>query len=291
MAKINLYLAVRGRRPDGYHEIASLMQKVELSDRLQIRRGENGIRLQCPGSGLPVDERNLAYKAALIFFDATGIAGRGESTGIDIMLQKNIPVAAGLGGGSSDAAAVLKGLDKLFDTRLQIDQLLAMAGSLGADVPFFIPDHSAAWATGIGEQLAETAPLNDCHILLVNPGFPVSTRWVYENFALTSKGNPYILAPNRKPPAATDRHGQTGQGFHLPVRLFNDLEKVTVKRFPEIGLIKQELRSDGAAGVLMSGSGSTVFALFEKKDRAALSFEKFAMKYGNNVFLTRPCRP
>ncbi|OGQ96617.1 MAG: 4-(cytidine 5'-diphospho)-2-C-methyl-D-erythritol kinase [Deltaproteobacteria bacterium RIFOXYD12_FULL_57_12] len=280
-AKINLFLAVQGRRADGYHDIESLMQKLALADQLLLTAVRQGIRLRCPDSDLPTDDGNLAFRAARVFFEKTGLAA-----GVDIVLKKTIPTAAGLGGGSSDAAAVLRGLNELYGTGLAAAELHALAGPLGADVPFFVMESAAAWATGIGDCLTPAPALDDCLVLLVNPGFPVSTKWAYESFALTRGGNPYILARGR----ATGNIPSVRKSL-LPVELSNDLEEVTIQRFPLLGEIKQELLHSGADGVLMSGSGPTVFGLFcgikqGAGDRAQRTYNMLAGKYREKVFLT-----
>jgi len=257
------------------------MQKVSLFDILHLSRQGACISLSCPGSTVPEDRENLAYKAARIFFSATGIA-----PGVKIVLEKNIPVAAGLGGGSSDAAAVLLGLNRLLGAGLDRQRLMDIGLQLGADVPFFVQDCSGAVATGIGECLQKVQPIGGYWILLVNPGFAVSTRWAYENFPLTSYSNPYILARGRKMTVVFDN---VAPG--LFEELGNDLEAVTVKRFPEIGDIKKELKKAGAVAALMSGSGPTVFGLFSGKEEARRGFAQFAKEYGANVFLVRPYIP
>ena len=277
-AKINLFLKILGRRPDGYHEIESLMQKIELFDVLHISRKDKTIALNCPGSTLPEGKGNLVYKAAQVFFASTGI-----DPGIEIVLEKNIPVAAGLGGGSSDAAAVLVGLNEFFGAGLDRDRLMDMARPLGADISFFVQDYSTAIATGIGECIQEVDAIKGFWILLVNPGFEVSTKWVYENFPLTSTSNPYILARGRN----------LQDGFHTAApglfeELGNDLEAVTISRYPEIGDIKKELKQAGAGASLMSGSGPTVFGLFPQKEDAEHCIIQLSKKYGGNVFLVRP---
>jgi 4-diphosphocytidyl-2-C-methyl-D-erythritol kinase len=280
-AKINLFLKILNRRSDGYHEIESLMQKIALFDMLHLSRKGEGIFLSCPGSKVPEDRENLVYRAADAFFSATRIA-----PGVHIVLEKNIPVAAGLGGGSSDAAAVLVGLNKLLAADLETECLMDIGLKLGADVPFFLEDCSVALATGIGECLQKVDPIREYWILLVNPGFAVSTKWVYEKFPLTSYSNPYILARGQL---------MDGESHTISPGLFeelgNDLEAVTVKRYPEIGNIKNELKKAGAIAALMSGSGPTVFGLFSGKEEAQRSFVRFVEKYGDNVFLVRPYIP
>jgi len=280
-AKINLFLKVLNRRPDGYHEIESLMQKIKLFDILHLSRQGEQISLSCPGNTLPEDRENLAYRAAHAFFSATGI-----KPGIKIILEKNIPVAAGLGGGSSDAAAVITGLNTLLNANLGREQLIDIARPLGADVPFFVQDCSAAMATGIGDCIQQVLPMRGLSIVLVNPGFGVSTKWVYENFPLTSNSNTYILARDQK----------TTKDFHaaapsLYEELGNDLEVVTINRFPEIGDLKKELKKGGAVTSLMSGSGPTVFGLFVSEEDAQRSIMQLSKKFGKNVFLARPYIP
>jgi 4-diphosphocytidyl-2-C-methyl-D-erythritol kinase len=280
-AKINLFLKVLNHRPDGYHEIESLMQKIELFDILHLSRQGEQISLSCPGNTLPEDRENLAYRAAHAFFSATGI-----KPGIKIILEKNIPVAAGLGGGSSDAAAVITGLNTLLNANLAREQLIDIARPLGADVPFFVQDCSAAMATGIGDCIQQVQPMRGLSIVLVNPGFGVSTKWVYENFPLTSNSNTYILARDQK----------TTKDFHaaapsLYEELGNDLEVVTINRFPEIGDLKKELKKGGAVTSLMSGSGPTVFGLFVSEEDAQRSIMQLSKKFGKNVFLARPYIP
>jgi 4-diphosphocytidyl-2-C-methyl-D-erythritol kinase len=280
-AKINLFLRIVGRRPGGYHEIESFMQKVELSDQLHFSAGDDGISLACPGTDLPEDDGNLVFQAAQLFFKTIG-----KRPGVRIVLEKNIPVAAGLGGGSSDAAAALHGLNNLFGAGLSHEQLLEMARPLGADVPFFVASHSAAMASGIGDCLQGAVPLTDVWILLVNPGFPVSTKWVYENLPLTSNSNPYILARGRKLP-----EDFFSNLLALTAEQGNDLEEVTIKRYPQIGEIKETMKQAGAAAALMSGSGPTVFGLFLSEETATDSLGIFTRQYGKNVFLTKPYIP
>ncbi len=280
-AKINLFLKILNRRSDGYHEIESLMQKITLFDLLHLSRQGDSVSLSCNGRPVPENRENLVYRAARAFFSATGI-----TPGVQIILEKKIPVAAGLGGGSSDAAAVLYGLNRLLSADLGLESLMDIGLQLGADVPFFLQDCSGAVATGIGECIRKVKSIRDYWILLVNPGFEVSTKWAYENFPLTSSANPYILARGRE----MDRNLNT-----VPPGLFeelgNDLEVVTINRYPEIGDIKKELKKAGAVTALMSGSGPTVFGLFSGKKQAQRSFEQFAKEYGDNVFLVRPYIP
>ncbi|WP_417908820.1 4-(cytidine 5'-diphospho)-2-C-methyl-D-erythritol kinase [Candidatus Electronema sp. PJ] len=260
-AKINLYLKIVGRRPDGYHELVSLMQKVALYDELTLSlTAQTGISLSCSGAAaLPVDERNIAFRAAQLFLTHIGRAGQG----VRIVLHKHIPMAAGLGGGSSDAAAVLKGLNQLLATNCSTEKLAAIAVRLGADVPFFVHDLPAAWATGIGERLQAAQPLCGYQVLLVNPGIDISTKWAYETFALTAGTKKFNLFS-----FASESGSRLKQGLFRPEEMVNDLEGVSVGQHRVIGILKHRLLRAGAAGAMMSGSGSTVFALFAR-DAAA----------------------
>ena len=202
--------------------------------------------------------------------------------GVAIILEKNIPLAAGLGGGSSDAGVLLKGMNTLFKTGFDTNHLVKIATPLGADVPFFVSDYKAAHAAGIGNRLQEATSLKDCWIILVNPGFPVSTKWVYDTFALTTGANTYILGTESE-------HGKNDAISHkCTARMQNDLESVTIDRYPEIAGIKKDMQASGAFDILMSGSGPTVFGLFEKHSDAVYCSEKFIQRYGDNVFITQP---
>ena len=275
-AKINLYLAIKGKRPDGFHDLETRMVKITLADRLHLARRDSGITVLCPESDLPTGEGNLVHRAAKSFFAALGTGG-----GVAIVLEKKVPIAAGLGGGSSDAAAVLRGLNTLYGLPFSVGQLVELARPLGADVPFFVDDCVAAWATGIGDKIQAEAVSPADWIVLVNPGFPVSTKWVYENFTLTTDGNPYILGREFV-------HGKDACAGPGNLPLYNELEAVTIRKYPELGRIKDELLADGAHGALMSGSGPTVFGLFEDEAQAQKSVARFAQRFPRNVFLARP---
>jgi len=282
-AKVNLFLAVLSKRADGYHDIVSVMQKLDLADRLHICLEGSGISLHCPSSAVPEDTSNLAWKAARLFFDQTGI-----KADVRITLHKEIPVSAGLGGGSSDAAAVLLGLNRLCAAGLEKEVLLSMAARLGADAPFFVADMKTALATGTGTELQPIDGPKGYWLVLVNPGLAVSTQWVYENLILTSDANPYKLSGYSHLPeyAASLLEAVFHRGSSEP-GLFNDLEAVTVGTHPVICTIKEQLLTDGAFAALMSGSGSTVFGLFRQLDLAEISRNKFRQMY-QDVFLVAP---
>ena len=293
-AKINLWLRVTGRRADGYHTLDTLMQKVALYDRIELRRtGRTGqaVRLSCPDSALPEDGANLVHRAAALFLARVGGRIVGPGQGVDVVLFKSIPVAAGLGGGSSDAAAVLLGMNTLFQAGCSGRELADMGLALGADVPFFISSLVAARATGIGEVLAPAPPLAGYLVLLVNPGFSVSTKWAYESLALTAGEKDSSLHGS-----PVDNNGSTppvslsGQDSDRPV-MVNDLEQVTACRHREIKEIKGLLLDSGAETAMMSGSGPTVFALFPEQEweRANRCLQRLRDRYPH-VFLVEPLR-
>ncbi len=285
-AKINLYLKVIGKRPDGYHELNTLMQKLALFDKLEMTLvDEPGIHISCPGTDLPVDKKNIVHRAANLFFKETGTIDQG----IQIILKKNIPVAAGLGGGSSDAATVLTGLNRLLATQCSLETLADMGVRLGADVPVFVYDMAAAWATGIGEKLKPVIPLSGYRALLVNPGIAVSTKWVFETFALTGGEKKINLNGSAKEQESFDPAVIFCSRMFQPHQLVNDLETVTAEKYPVISEIKNKMIDAGAAGAMMSGSGSTVFGLFADsvQQQAEQSYQAFEKEY-NQVYLVDP---
>ena len=256
-AKINLCLHVLGKRPDGYHELAMLMQSLDFGDTLAMeltdRPGE--IIVHCAGVDLPAGQENIAAKAARRM-----LALGGKRVGVRIVIDKQIPVAAGLGGGSSNAAATLKGLNKLLDLQLSNKELMTEGVKLGADVPFFL-FADKAWATGIGDLLEPVPPLPPVWYVLVNPGISISTAWVYQNLGLTA---PTILTKLPRFPTTID---------DLVAILKNDLERVTINRYPLLAEIKEELIRLGARGSLMSGSGATIFGVFAEEAQAVAAAE------------------
>jgi 4-diphosphocytidyl-2-C-methyl-D-erythritol kinase len=250
-AKVNLCLHVLGKRSDGYHDLAMLMQRVGLFDRLDIELVSGGeVIVSCPGCDLTDNRPNIAEQAARLLLEQAGIR-----QGVSITIDKHIPVAAGLGGGSSDAAAVLLALDELLELQLPRAALLQLGARLGADVPFFLYGQTA-WATGVGERLQPWPGLPPLVMVLVNPGIAVSTAWVFQNLRLTRPRSTAKIP--RFPERASD----------LVRLLHNDLEVVTCQHFPVITTIKERLVFCGASGALMSGSGATVFGVFDDYCRA-----------------------
>lgn len=278
-AKVNLSLLIRGRRPDGYHDLDTVMQKLDLCDLITLTvTDEPGIILRCPDSDLPEDLSNIVFRAAGAFL-AVSECGK---VGVNITLEKNIPVAAGLGGGSSDAGTVLVGLNRLFRAGFSTADLIALARPLGADVPFFVTDFGAVRAKGIGDQMSAVPSLKDCTFVLVNPGFPVSTRWVYEKYALTMADKDSKLCDSQKK-----------MDHALPYAGRNDLEQVALSSYPEIERLKKSLLGLGASLVMMSGSGPTVFGIFPDENGSVSTLVRQAVhvleqQNGVKVFVTQP---
>ena len=246
-AKVNLFLEIIGRRPDGYHDIASIMQLVDLCDEVRLRRRRTGIRVEVQGAELPAGRGNLAYRAAALLLEAAGVEG-----GVEIHLEKRIPVAGGLGGGSSTAAAVLIGLSRLYGLSWSQEALQKLGENLGSDVPFFLGD-GLALATGRGEILTPLSAWPPQWLVLANPGLPISTAWAYrEASSKLTEWQPRVSIPS---------FPLGGRPQWPPVWAFNRLESVVLPHRPEILALKHLLREAGGAPVLMSGSGASVFAV------------------------------
>jgi 4-diphosphocytidyl-2-C-methyl-D-erythritol kinase len=257
-AKINLFLSVTGRRPDGYHELASLMACIDLYDRIVLTYTGHDIRLACNAPGVPADESNLVYRAAALFRKAyRERRGHRPFAGLAIQLHKTIPVGAGLGGGSSNAATILKALNNQVPMPLRPAHLATLGRQLGADVPFFLHGEPAL-ATGIGEQLAPWTGLPAYSLVVVYPGYSLATGEIYRSLNLR------LTNCEKKLKGIVLNQGI----FDAAVHLCNDLESVAMRRCPDIALIKKELNRLGALGALMSGSGSSVFGLFTSADEA-----------------------
>jgi 4-diphosphocytidyl-2-C-methyl-D-erythritol kinase len=271
-AKLNLCLKVLLRRPDNYHEIFSVMQPVSLADDVAINEDAgSGIEIACNSPQVPLGSSNLAYRAARAFLDRTGLKRR-----IVINIEKNIPVGAGLGGGSSDAAGVLMGLDRLFDERLGEKGLMELASGIGSDVPFFLLK-SPAIARGRGEVLKRIT-LPHYEYVLINPGFAVSTAHVYSNLDLTKTREDNNLSYSVE---------ALIKGASVRESLVNDLESVTIREHPEIEGLKKMLLENGAEGVLMSGSGPTVFGVFLERRPADVAFNALKEALGRRCLLFR----
>lgn len=275
-AKINLGLDVIRRLPNGYHEVKMVMQSIGLCDELTLSKASEGITLTTDHPELSCGEDNLICKAARLMFDTYHIPG-----GINIHLEKNIPIAAGMAGGSTDAAAAMKGISRLFDLEVPLEQLMELGVSVGADVPYCILGGTAL-AEGIGEKLTPLTPAPDFYILIAKPEISVSTKFVYENLD--------IAGIARHP----DIDGmvlsiESGSLQGILDRMGNVLESVTVSAYPVIDTLKRRIRELGAVSSLMSGSGPTVFGIFLSERAAEFACDQLKNeKLAKQVFLTTP---
>jgi 4-diphosphocytidyl-2-C-methyl-D-erythritol kinase len=271
-AKINLFLRVLGKRADGYHDIASLMQKITLYDELTFTLKPVGINLDCPGSDLPTSEDNLVFHAAQSIF-----AYANYPSGVKIKLTKKIPLAGGLGGGSSNAATTLMALNEICYLGLKKRELMMLGAKLGADVPFFIFGNTAL-VSGIGDHLKAVKNIPELNFVLINPQFPLSTKMVYDNLNLR--------LTREKINYSIPRFFALGDVIR---ELHNDLEEVSLKLHPELNNLKQMLLCHGALGALMSGSGPTVFGIFpdEKSAKKARNAVEKEVSSACAVFFAR----
>lgn len=275
LAKINLGLDVVRRREDGYHEVRMIMQTIQLYDRLDIKRTqEPGIQIQTNLSFLPVNENNLIYKAAKLLMDEFSI-----TDGVSVKLDKRIPVAAGMAGGSTDAAAMLIGVNRLFSLGLTKRQLMERGVQIGADVPYCIM-RGTALAEGIGETLSPLPPMVKCPVLIAKPSISVSTKFVYQNLKLDDT----TIHPD------IDRliDDIKAKNLHdIAAHMGNVLETVTIPNYPVIDEIKKHMLSNGAVGAMMSGSGPTVFGLFDDEDTAKKAYKAMRSSHlARQVYLT-----
>lgn len=275
LAKINLGLDVVRRREDGYHEVRMIMQTIQLYDRLDIKRTqEPGIQIQTNLSFLPVNENNLIYKAAKLLMDEFSI-----TDGVSVKLDKRIPVAAGMAGGSTDAAAMLIGVNRLFSLGLTKRQLMERGVQIGADVPYCIM-RGTALAEGIGEALSPLPPMVKCPVLIAKPSISVSTKFVYQNLKLDDT----TIHPD------IDRliDDIKAKNLHdIAAHMGNILETVTIPNYPVIDEIKKHMLSNGAVGAMMSGSGPTVFGLFDDEDTAKKAYKAMRSSHlARQVYLT-----
>jgi len=271
--KVNLLLNILGKRPDGFHNLETVFHPVNFCDRLTFTRSGVGIQLTCSDVTLPTDATNLVHRAAAKFFAATKI-----SDGVRMHLEKHVPMAAGLGGGSGNAATTLLGLNELFGQPLESPELHAIAATLGSDVNFFLQSKPAL-ATGRGEQvtpLEDFQALRGASFFLIHPGFGISTPWAYRELA-------------RFPAAQKGTSGraqklitllQAGDLGAASREFYNSLEAPALEKYPMLALYQEFLREHGAAATLMSGSGSTTFAIFPNQAAAEAVIEKFKTKFG-----------
>lgn len=273
--KINLGLDVLRRRENGYHDVRMIMQTVGIFDQIDLIRNEQpGIQLETNLHYLPTNESNLAYQAAKLLMDEFQI-----TEGVSIKLKKYIPIAAGMAGGSSNAAAVLFGVNKMFQLGLSMQGLMDRGVKIGADVPYCIM-RGTALSEGIGEILTPLPAVPQCHVLIAKPTISVSTKFVYENLNANS------LRPEQHPDIDAIIEGINEQDIHkIADNLGNVLETVTIKEYPVIQAIKDQMIADGAIGSLMSGSGPTVFGLFTDQQAAQKAYEN--LRFGSANYLAK----
>jgi len=282
-AKVNLYLRIVGKRPDGYHELETVMVPLDFGDKITFQPCASGITLACDDPRLPTDDTNLALRAAKRLAERYDV-----KRGVKIALNKRTPLAAGLGGGSSNAATVLKGLNELWELKVSPEILGELAASMGSDINFFLAT-SAALCHGRGEQVTPIPCKLSAAILLVNPGFGISTKWAYESWACSEQDVAKAATESgltAEAPAvnlltralAEDDLAGVGRA------LFNSLEAPSIGKFPVLELIKDTMRGCGAAGALMSGSGATVFGLFAKAKDAARAAQRVRAKFGPSMW-------
>ena len=280
-AKINLHLDITGRRSDGYHEVETVMQSISLCDTVTVSvRTDDAITLTCDKDGVPTDESNLAVRAAKLYMDAIG-----EWRGLHIDIQKNIPMAAGMAGGSADAAATLRAVNRLFCERMDEQKLCALGAGLGADVPFCIVG-GTAYADGRGDRLHDFAPMPDCFLVAACGTEGVSTPWAYRLLDTTySNFDGTCYTPN-----TTDALADAVQRqdlYAVAEKMYNVFEApVLAERF-EARELRADMLSCGALGAMMSGSGPSVFGIFDNEEKARAAVEKIAAK----GYFSTVCRP
>lgn len=272
-AKINISLDILGKRKDGYHLVKMIMQSVDIFDEITVEERVEGIELNCNKSFIPTDERNIAYKAAKLFLKEYAI-----KKGVFININKNIPIAAGMAGGSTDAAAVLKAMRELFKASVSDGELMRIGLMIGADVPFCIKGGTAL-CEGIGEKFTELKSFRNKILVVVKPNFGVSTKEVYSDLKLD------LVFKH----VETEKIIEAMEKDNLNMvcdNMKNILENVTLPKFNVLKQIKKRLVNLGACGAMMSGSGPTIFGFFDDMDKAKIAFEEFKEKY-NDVFLTK----
>ena len=272
-AKVNLSLDITGKRPNGYHEVEMIMQQISLHDVVTLEKISSGISIHTNCPYIPSDHRNIVYQVAQEMMDQYQLSG-----GLSIDIEKNIPVAAGLAGGSADAAAVIMGMNNLFKLDLPLEVMKAFALKFGADIPFCI-EGGAAIARGIGEELEPIKGLKDTWMVLVKPNIGVSTESVYKQVNISQI--------KKHPPTLKLKEAIEKNDLHnLSKYMYNVLEEVTGKNYPVIELLEKKLRSFNALGAMMSGSGPTVFGIYRNYKNAQKAYKNL-LKTQREVFLVQ----
>ena len=273
-AKINLYLRITGKRPDGYHDLETVMLPLDFGDEIVCQLRPAGLSMECDNATLPTDDRNLALRAARQLAERCGV-----KQGAHIILRKRTPLAAGLGGGSSNAALVLATLNQLWKLDAPTATLHELAAGMGSDINFFLAG-STALCRGRGERVEPVPCRLSATVLLINPGFGISTKWAYESWAKAAAG--LTVAP---PPVTLLTHALAADDLAgVAEALFNSLEAPSVGKFPVLDLLKGALRAHGATGAMMSGSGATVFGLFAKASDAVSAATQIRAEFGPSMW-------
>ncbi|MCI8632440.1 MAG: 4-(cytidine 5'-diphospho)-2-C-methyl-D-erythritol kinase [Lachnospiraceae bacterium] len=268
--KINLALNVGETRPDGFHEVAMIMQHVSIWDEITlIRRDDTEITLECNLPFLGANEKNIAYRMALLMQKRYGLGG------FHVRLFKKIPIAAGMAGGSADAAAVIKAVNRLFGLELSMDEMMRLGTELGSDIPFCLLGGTCL-ATGRGERLERIAPMRETHVALVKPNFGISTPWSYAQVDVYKAAHGETVKADIPAMVQAIERGALPQ---ICAHMANQLEPAAIEAYPVIGEIKQDLMGLGAAGAMMTGSGPTVFGLFERYEAAREAVRRCKMRY------------
>ena len=272
-AKINLTLDVTDKRPNGYHDVRMVMQQIDLHDIVTLEKRESGVSLESESEFLPKDNTNIAWRAAEAVSSHVS-----RELGVNIHIEKNIPVAAGLAGGSTDAAAVIRGLNIMYDLGLTLQEMMDIGVSIGADVPFCIMGGTAL-AEGIGEELTPINPGKPVWMVLSKPSVGVSTKKIYE--ALD-----YKLINNHPETESMIKAVKCGDIGEISMLLGNVLEPVTLSLYPSVGVLKSKMKEYGACGTLMSGSGPSVFGLFKSYEKACTAAKRLQRVY-KQTFVTK----
>ncbi len=268
-AKINLFLDVIDRRPDGYHNIKSVMQEIDLHDEVQINEIKSGINISCDNYNVPLDEKNTCYKAASLIKEKYDI-----SMGVEILIKKVIPTEAGLAGGSGNAAAVIKGINKLWNLGMSIDEMKEIGVKVGADVPFCLTGGTCL-CEGVGDKITELKPFKWDNMIIIKPNFSISTPVVYKN--ITDKEYNYYKDNNIL------EYINSNDYYKTCLSVANTLEIAAIKLQPQISLIKDDLINSGAISSLMTGSGSSIYGFYESTTSMMAANDKLSKKY-NKTF-------
>jgi 4-diphosphocytidyl-2-C-methyl-D-erythritol kinase len=267
-SKINLTLNILGKRRDGYHNIETIMQSVNLADRVFIRKEKEGVKIKCTHPRVPIDTQSLTYRSAEKILNRYRI-----KKGVKIEIDKKIPLASGMAGGSANSASILVGINKLFALNLSNKDLREIGEELGMDVPFCI-QNGTALAYHRGEKVTPLPPINPpLWIIIINPGFKISSEWAYNNIDLDQ------IKREKNNTKAMLKALKEGELEEIAKNLFNSFEGLIIKKYPEIGKIKDRLIEESALGALMSGSGPTVFGIAQNKEQALKIYKKLKSEY------------